>query len=116
MKQYILALDEGTTNTRSILFDRNGKIVAKAQKELTQFYPASGWVEEDAVEIYAAQYATMTEAVVASGISPDEIAAIGITNQRETTVVWNKATGRPICHANEWQCRRPAAIYEQLRR
>lgn len=92
MKRYILALDEGTTSTRSILFDRNGKIVAKAQKELTQFYPVSGWVEEDAVEIYAAQYATMTEAVVASGISPDEIAAIGITNQRETTVVWNKMT------------------------
>lgn len=116
MKQYILALDEGTTSTRSILFDRNGKIVAKAQKELTQFYPASGWVEEDAVEIYAAQYATMTEAVVASGISPDEIAAIGITNQRETTVVWNKATGRPICPAIVWQCRRTADICEKLRR
>ena len=116
MKRYILALDEGTTSTRSILFDRNGKIVAKAQKELTQFYPVSGWVEEDAVEIYAAQYATMTEAVVASGISPDEIAAIGITNQRETTVVWNKMTGRPICPAIVWQCRRTADICEKLRK
>lgn len=115
MKRYILALDEGTTSTRSILFDRSGKIIAKSQKEITQFYPSPGWVEEDAVEIFAAQYATMTETVVASGISPDEIAAVGITNQRETAVVWNKSTGRPICPAIVWQCRRTADICENLR-
>ena len=116
MKKYILALDEGTTSTRSILFDHNGKIVASAQKELTQHYPAAGWVEHDAMEIYASQYATMTEAVVASGISPDEIAAVGITNQRETTVVWNRHTGRPIAPAIVWQCRRTQALCEQLKK
>lgn len=116
MKKYILALDEGTTSTRSILFDRKGKIVASAQKELTQHYPASGWVEHDAMEIYASQYATMTEAVVASGIDPDEIAAVGITNQRETTVVWNRHTGRPIAPAIVWQCRRTQPLCEQLKK
>ncbi len=115
MKKYILALDEGTTSTRSILFDKNGTIVAKAQKEFTQFYPAAGWVEHDAMEIYAAQYATMTEAVVMSGIAPSQIAAVGITNQRETTVVWNKQTGKPICPAIVWQCRRTADICDALR-
>ena len=115
MKKYILALDEGTTSTRSILFDHKGKIIASAQKEFTQYYPASGWVEHDAMEIYASQYATMTEAVVASGISPDEIAAVGITNQRETAVVWNKETGRPIAPAIVWQCRRTEPFCEQLK-
>ena len=115
MKKYILALDEGTTSTRSILFDKNGKIVSSAQKEFTQHYPVSGWVEHDAMEIYASQYATMTEAVVASGIDPQEIAAVGITNQRETTVVWNRHTGRPIAPAIVWQCRRTQMICEQLK-
>lgn len=114
MKSYILALDEGTTSTRSILFDRNGNTVSTAQKELTQFYPKSGWVEEDAIELFAAQYATMTEAVVASGIDPLEIAAIGITNQRETTIVWNRHTGKPIAPAIVWQCRRTADLCEEL--
>lgn len=115
MKKYILALDEGTTSTRSILFDRSGRIVASAQKEFTQYYPASGWVEHDAMEIYASQYATMTEAVVASGIAPEEIAALGITNQRETTVVWNKETGRPIAPAIVWQCRRTEPFCAKLK-
>ncbi len=115
MKQYILALDEGSTSTRSILFDKEGTIIAKAQKEFTQFYPAPGYVEHDATEIYASQYATMTEAVITSGIDPAEIAAVGITNQRETTVVWNKTTGKPICHAIVWQCRRTAPLCEKLR-
>ena len=115
MKRYILALDEGTTSTRSILFDHEGKIVGLSQKEFTQHYPAPGWVEHDAIEIYAAQYATMAEVVVASGISPEEIAAIGITNQRETTVVWRKDTGKPICPAIVWQCRRTADICDKLR-
>ena len=116
MKKYILALDEGTTSTRSILFDRNGRVIAKAQKEFTQFYPAAGWVEHDAMEIYAAQYATMTEAVVASGVSPAEIAAVGITNQRETTVVWDKRTGKPIVPAIVWQCRRTLDFCEKLKK
>ena len=116
MKKYILALDEGTTSTRSILFDQKGRIISSAQKEFTQHYPASGWVEHDAMEIYASQYATMTEAVVASGIDPAEIAAVGITNQRETTVVWHKETGRPVAPAIVWQCRRTEALCEELKK
>lgn len=115
MKQYILALDEGTTSTRSILFDKNGKIISKAQKEFTQIYPVAGYVEHDALEIYASQYATMTEAVISAGIDPEEIAAVGITNQRETTIVWSKKTGRPIYNAIVWQCRRTASFCEELR-
>ncbi len=115
MKKYILALDEGTTSTRAILFDRGGNIVSKSQKEFAQRYPAPGWVEHDASEIYASQYAVMTEAVISAGISPDEIGAIGITNQRETTVVWNKNTGRPVCNAIVWQCRRTLDFCEKLK-
>ena len=115
MKKYILSLDEGTTGVRAILFDRKGKMIANAHKEFTQHYPAAGWVEHDAREIYASQYAIMTEAVIASGISPSEIAAIGITNQRETTVVWNKHTGLPVCRAIVWQCRRTLDFCEKLK-
>ena len=115
MKRYILALDEGTTSTRAILFDRRGNIVSQSQKEFTQRYPAPGWVEHDASEIYASQYAVMTEAVISAGISPEEIGAIGITNQRETTVVWNKHTGRPVCNAIVWQCRRTLDFCEKLK-
>lgn len=115
MKKYILALDEGTTSTRAILFDRGGNIVSKAQKEFAQRYPKSGWVEHDASEIYAAQYAVMTEAVISAGVAPNEIGAIGITNQRETTVVWNKQTGRPVCGAIVWQCRRTLDFCERLK-
>ena len=92
MKKYILALDEGTTSTRAILFDREGRIVSVAQREFTQRYPKPGWVEHDPMEIYASQYSTMTEVIVKSGIEPCEIDSIGITNQRETTVVWDKET------------------------
>ena len=115
MKKYILALDEGTTSTRAILFDRKGNIVSKSQKEFAQRYPAPGWVEHDASEIYASQYAVMTEAVISAGIDPEEIGAVGITNQRETTVVWNKATGRPIYNAIVWQCRRTLDFCEKLK-
>ena len=115
MKNYILSLDEGTTGTRAIIFDRKGKTVAKAHKEFTQRYPAAGWVEHDAREIYASQYAIMMEAVISSGISPSEIAAIGITNQRETTVVWNKLTGNPVYNAIVWQCRRTLDFCEKLK-
>ncbi len=116
MKKYILALDEGTTSARAILFDRDSQIVSMAQHEFTQFYPQPGWVEQDAMEIYANQYAALTECVAKSGISPDEIAAVGITNQRETVVAWNKNTGKPVCRAIVWQCRRTADICKELLR
>ena len=112
--KFILTLDEGTTSTRSILFDRNGRSVAVAQKEFTQIFPQPGWVEHDPTEIFSSQLATVTEAVTSAGISPEQIAAIGITNQRETTVVWDKFTGEPIYNAIVWQCRRTAPLCEKL--
>ena len=115
MKKYILSLDEGTTSARSILFDKNLSVVSMAQHEFTQFYPKPGWVEHDPMQIYASQYASLTECIAKSGISPDEIAGIGITNQRETTVVWDKNTDKPIYNAIVWQCRRTADICEELR-
>ncbi len=114
MKKYILALDEGTTSTRSILFDHECRIISMAQHEFTQIYPQPGFVEHDPMEIYANQYATMTECIVKSGIHPSEIAAIGLTNQRETTVVWDRHTGKPIYNAIVWQCRRTAPLCERL--
>lgn len=114
MKKYILALDEGTTSARSILFDRDCNIVCSSQHEFTQYYPQPGWVEQDPMEIYANQYATLTECIAKSGISTDEIAGIGITNQRETTILWNKKTGKPIYNAIVWQCRRTADICDEL--
>ena len=114
MKKYILALDEGTTSARAILFDRDGRTVAMAQHEFPQIYPHAGWVEHDPMAIYGSQYAAMTECVAMSGIDPAEISAMGITNQRETVVVWDKHTGRPICNAIVWQCRRTADICEEL--
>lgn len=114
MKKYILALDEGTTSARAILYNKQAETVASAQHEFTQIYPQTGWVEHDAMEIYANQYAVMTECIAKSGISPDEIAGIGITNQRETTVVWNRKTGRPVYNAIVWQCRRTADICRRI--
>ena len=114
MKKYILALDEGTTSARAILFDRECRILSMAQHEITQHYPASGWVEQDAMEIYANQYAAMTECIAKSGILPEEIAAVGITNQRETVVAWDKRTGKPISPAIVWQCRRTADFCRDL--
>lgn len=114
MKKYILALDEGTTSARSILFDKKCNIVSSAQHEFTQYYPHPGWVEQDPMEIYANQYATLTECIAKSGVSTDEIAGIGITNQRETTILWNKTTGKPIYNAIVWQCRRTADICDSL--
>ena len=114
MQRYVLALDQGTTSSRAILFDQAQNIVQVAQKEFTQFYPQAGWVEQDPMEIYASQYAVMMEAITQSGIEPKEIAAIGITNQRETTIVWDKHTGKPIHPAIVWQCRRTASICEEL--
>ena len=114
MKKYILALDEGTTSARAILFDKDANIISIAQHEIKQIYPHPGWVEQDPMEIYANQYAALTECVVKSGISPSEIAAVGITNQRETTVVWNRNTGKPIYNAIVWQCRRTSDICREL--
>lgn len=114
LKRYILALDEGTTSARSILFDRQCRIVSMAQHAFAQLYPQPGWVEHDPMELYAAQYASLTECIAKSGISPEEIAGVGITNQRETTVVWDRATGRPVYNAIVWQCRRTAPLCEAL--
>ena len=116
MKKYLVALDQGTTSSRAIVFDRSQQIVASAQKEFPQLYPQAGWVEHDPLELYSSQYGVMMEAITRGGIDPAEIAAIGITNQRETTIVWEKATGRPIYPAIVWQCRRTAALRPAARR
>ncbi|MDR1317960.1 MAG: glycerol kinase GlpK [Spirochaetales bacterium] len=115
MKKFILALDQGTTSSRAILFDREGRIRGMAQREFTQFYPREGWVEHDALEIWQSQAAVMGEALGKAGATPEDIAAIGITNQRETTVVWDRKTGRPVYNAIVWQCRRTADICDGLR-
>ena len=114
MKKYILALDEGTTSARAILFDRSSNIIAMAQHEFPQIYPQPGWVEQDPMDIYANQYAALTECIAKSGISSDEIAAVGITNQRETVIVWDRKTGKPVYNAIVWQCRRTADLCKQL--
>ena len=114
MGTYILALDQGTTSSRAILFDAEQNIIAVAQKEFTQIYPRQGWVEHDAMEIWSSQYAVMMEVIAKADISASEIAAIGITNQRETTILWDKDTGRPIHNAIVWQCRRTADQVDAL--
>jgi glycerol kinase len=114
MAQYVLALDQGTTSSRAILFDREQHIVAVEQKEFTQRYPREGWVEHDPMEIYASQYSVMMELLARRNIPAEDIAAIGITNQRETTILWDKRTGQPIYNAIVWQCRRTSAIVDSL--
>lgn len=114
-KKYIMALDRGTTSSRCIIFDKDGNIIKVAQKEFKQIYPNPGWVEHDAMEIWGSQSGVMREAVDTAGINPEEIAAIGITNQRETTVVWDKNTGKPIYNAIVWQCRRTSEICDNLK-
>ncbi len=115
MKKYILSLDEGTTSARAVLFDHAGKIVSSAQHEFTQIYPQPGWVEHDPLELFSAQYSAITEALLRVNARPEEIAAIGVTNQRETAIVWDKATGEPVYNAIVWQCRRTADLCEQLK-
>lgn len=115
MKKYILSLDQGTTSSRAIVFDDKGMIVGSSQKEITQIYPRAGWVEHDAMEIWGSQSGVAREVLEKTGIRPEEIAGIGITNQRETTVVWDKTTGRPVYNAIVWQCRRTAAMCEALK-
>lgn len=115
LASYILALDQGTTSSRSILFDTQGTIISLAQKEFHQQYPKPGWVEHDAHEIWETQLSTMVEAIAKARIKPEQVAGIGITNQRETTVVWDRATGEPIAPAIVWQDRRTAPYCDQLR-
>ncbi len=115
MSQYILALDQGTTSSRSIVFDKKGNIVSVAQKEFKQIFSQPGWVEHDAEEIWSTQFGTMAEAVAKANITMKDLVAIGITNQRETTVVWERSTGKPIYHAIVWQDRRTAAYCDELK-
>ena len=114
-KKYIIALDQGTTSSRAVLLDHDANIVGIAQREFTQIYPKTGWVEHDPMEIWATQSSTLNEVVAKTGITSDQISAIGITNQRETTIVWNKNTGKPVYNAIVWQCRRTAEFCDQLK-
>lgn len=115
MAQYILALDQGTTSSRAILFDKQQNIIGISQKEFTQHYPKEGWVEHDPMEIYSSQYAVMMEVIAQSGVDVKDIEGIGITNQRETTILWDAKTGRPVYNAIVWQCRRTADRIDQLK-
>ncbi len=116
MGKFILSLDQGTTSSRAIVFNKEGNIVAIAQKEFTQHYPHSGWVEHDALEIWSSQATVLAEAILKAGIKPIDIAAIGITNQRETTIIWDKKTGVPVYNAIVWQDRRTAGICDHLKK
>lgn len=116
MKQYLLALDQGTTSSRCIIFNRSGEIVSRVQREFAQLFPKDGWVEHDATEIWASQMGVAVEAMLSIGATAQDIAAIGITNQRETVVVWDRASGEPICPAIVWQCRRTAEYCDALKR
>lgn len=115
MEKYIMSLDQGTTSSRCILFDRKGNIASLAQKEFTQIYPEPGWVEHDPMEIWSSQIGVVSEAMAKISASAEDIAGIGITNQRETTIVWNRETGVPVYNAIVWQCRRTAGICENLK-
>src|SRR5688572_24914808 len=115
MPHFILALDQGTTSSRSIIFDKQGNIISLAQKEFKQFFPQPGWVEHDAEEIWSTQSGTWAEALAQVNIGMDQIAGIGITNQRETTVVWEHSTGKPVYNAIVWQDRRTASYCDELK-
>ena len=115
MAKYLLALDQGTTSSRCIIFDRHGNICSKVQREFRQIFPRDGWVEHDATEIWASQMGVAVEAMLSIGATAADIAAIGITNQRETAVVWDRTTGEPICNAIVWQCRRTAEYCDTLK-
>ncbi len=114
-KKYIIALDQGTTSSRAVIFNKENEIVSISQKEFKQIYPQSGWVEHDPMEIWGCQSGVMREAIETASIDPKEIAGIGITNQRETTIVWDKNTGKPIYNAIVWQCRRTSKICDELK-
>ncbi len=114
--KYIMAIDEGTTSTRAIIFDKKGQQVASVAREFTQYFPNPGWVEHNAEEIWHAVQITASTALINAGLRPDQIAGVGITNQRETTVIWDKQTGRPIYHAIVWQSRQSTALAEKLKK
>ena len=116
MKKYIVTLDQGTTSSRAIIFDKEQNIIGMSQKEFTQIYPKEGWVEHDPMEIWATEYSVLQEVLAKSNITQEDIAAIGITNQRETTIVWDKNTGKPVYNAIVWQCRRTAHICNELKK
>ncbi|NLY48896.1 MAG: glycerol kinase GlpK [Clostridiales bacterium] len=116
MKKYVMALDQGTTSSRCIIFDKAGQVKSMAQKEFTQIYPNPGWVEHDPMEIWSTQFSVAAEAMAKLGIDAGEIAAIGITNQRETTIVWDRNTGQPVYNAIVWQCRRTADMIDELKK
>ena len=116
MEKYIMALDAGTTSSRCILFNKKGEMISMAQKEFTQYFPKPGWVEHDANEIWLTQLGVAAEAMASAGAGPENIAAIGITNQRETAIVWDRRTGEPVYHAIVWQCRRTSEYCDQLKR
>ena len=116
MKNYILAIDAGTTSSRAIIFDRSGSVISVSQQEFRQIYPKPGWVEHDPIEIWNTQLSAIKDAVLKAGISAEEISATGITNQRETTVVWNRKTGEPVYNAIVWQCRRTAPLCDKLKK
>jgi len=116
MKKYILALDQGTTSSRAIVFDHDGTIVSVAQKEFTQIFPQPGWVEHDPEEIWSTQLGVAAEAITHAGLTTENIHAIGITNQRETTIVWDRNTGKPVYNAIVWQDRRTADFCDELKR
>ena len=115
MRRYVMALDQGTTSSRCILFDKTGEIVSMAQKEFTQIYPQPGWVEHNPKEIWSSQLAVAAECMAMIGVSAEEVAAIGITNQRETTILWDKKTGIPVYNAIVWQCRRTSEMIDALK-
>ena len=115
MAKYVMALDAGTTSNRCILFNKKGETISSAQKEFTQYFPKPGWVEHDANEIWSNQLGVAVEAMQKAGADAEDIAAIGITNQRETAIVWDKNTGEPIYHAIVWQCRRTSEYCDQLK-
>lgn len=114
-EKYVMALDQGTTSSRAIIFNKKGEIVAKAQNEFTQYYPENGWVEHDPMEILFSQISAILSCLRLEKVDPKDIAGIGITNQRETTIVWDKKTGKPVCNAIVWQCRRTAQYCEELK-
>ncbi len=116
MRKYVLSIDQGTTSSRAIVFNRAGEIVAIAQREFTQIYPQPGWVEHDPMEIWSTQLAVTAEVMVKSGLSAIEINSIGITNQRETTIVWDRKTGQPVYNAIVWQDRRTASYCDEIKK
>jgi glycerol kinase len=116
MSSYVLSLDQGISSSRAILFDQEGAPVAEASREFPQLYPQAGWVEHDPEELWSSQLDAAHDVLARAAVEPSQVAAVGITNQRETTVVWERASGRPLCNAIVWQCRRTAPMCEQMRR